>query len=369
MPNYPQGSYFKGYRPWGPLRETNEGVRVKRVPVVPRGRGRGWNLALTYGSFVVAASVRLLFRRRHPWDVVLVYEPSPVTTALPALFHRAMTGIPVAIWVQDLWPESIVSTGMVRAKLLVSLVGRLSNGIYRACDRVMGQSRSFVERLAEAGVARDRLDYLPNWAEDSYRPVPAPAPESEWERGFSVLFAGNLGRVQALDTILEAAALVDDDPEVHWVILGDGATRQWMEEEARRRGLGRVHFLGRHPAAEMPRFFARASAMLVSLKADASLAMTIPAKLQSYLACGRPILASLDGEGARAVEESGAGYASAAGNARGLADNVRRMKRLSPRDRDDLGRAGRAYYIREFDRTLCLDKAERILSGLARPSR
>lgn len=367
MPNYPQGRLFDGYGVSGPYCEEHGGVRLGRVPIIPRGRGRSWELAMNYVSFVASASLRLLSRRRRPWDVVLVYQPSPVTTAIPALLQRAIAGIPVAIWVQDLWPESISSTGMVRNPWLVSLVGRLSDFIYRRCDRVIGQSRSFVDRLAKAGVARERLEYLPNWAEGLYQPAPAPrAPQDEWERGFTVMFAGNLGRVQALDTVLDAATQVRDDPDVHWVILGEGALRGWMEEEARRRDLGRVHFLSRRPAADMPAFFARAGTMLVSLKADESLAMTIPAKVQSYLACGRPILASLDGEGARVVQESGAGFASPAGDAKGLAENVRRMKRLSLEEREELGTAGREYYLREFDRKLCLDKAERILTELAR---
>lgn len=366
MPNYPKGRYFDGYRPWGPCREEHQGVQLKRVPILPRGRGRSWELALNYGSFVVAATLRLLLRWRRPWDVVFVYQPSPVTTAIPALLQRALAGIPVAIWVQDLWPESVTSTGMVRNRWLVSLVGRLSDAIYRRCDHVIGQSRSFVDRLARAGVPRERLEYLPNWAEDLYQPASPPeAPAEDWERGFPVMFAGNLGRVQALDTVLEAAALVADDRDIHWVILGEGALRGWMEEEATRRGLTSVHFLGRRPATEMPGLFARAGAMLVSLKADVSLAMTIPAKVQSYLACGRPILASLDGEGARVVEDSGAGFASPANDARGLADSVRRMRRLSPDERRERGRAGRDYYLREFDRKLCLDKAERVLTELA----
>jgi colanic acid biosynthesis glycosyl transferase WcaI len=365
MPSYPQGRHFDGYHPWGPLREEHEGVRVKRVPIVPRGSGRAWELALNYGSFVVTATLRLLLRRHRPWDVVLVYQPSPVTTVIPALVTRALARIPVAVWVQDLWPESISSTGMVRKRWLVSLVSRISDALYRSCDRAIGQSRSFVERLAKVGVARDRLEYLPNWAEELYQPVPPPpVPTEEWERGFSVMFAGNLGRVQALDTVLDAAFLLREDPEIRWAILGDGALRGWMESEARRRGIASVHFLGRRPVAEMPAMFARAGAMLVSLKADDSLAMTIPAKVQSYLACGRPVLASLEGEGARIVEESGAGFASPPNDARGLAYNVRRMKRLSSEERAERGRAGRAYYLKEFDRTLCLEKAERLLTDL-----
>lgn len=366
MPSYPRGRHFEGYGPWGPYRESHRDVRLKRVPIIPRGAGRRWELALNYASYVVTATLRVALRRRRPWDAVLVYQPSPVTTAIPALLLRTLSRIPVAIWVQDLWPESISSTGMVRKRFLVSLAGRMSNAIYRSCDRVIGQSRAFVERLASGGVDRDRLVYLPNWAEElgQVRPTAVEHGE-EWDHAFSVMFAGNLGRVQALDIVLEAAGLVAGDQDIHWVFLGDGGMKGWMMEQVRARGLGHVHFLDRRPSDEMPQYFSRASAMLVSLKPDPAMAMTIPSKVQSYLAAGRPILASLDGEGARIVKESGAGFASAAGEARALADNVMRMKALSDTEREAMGRAGREYYLREFDRELCLDKAERILSELA----
>lgn len=362
LPNYPEGRYFDGYGALGPFRDDFHGIPVVRSPLTPRGKGRAWQLALNYLSFAASATLRLTIPPKRGWDVVLVYQVSPVTAALPALALRALTGIPVAIWVQDLWPEVLTSTDTVHATWVVSLVGKLSRWIYRQCDLVLGQSRAFVERLVLGGVPVQRTAYLPNWAEDVYRPVnPPPSPKDDWERGFSILFAGNLGRVQALDTALDAAALLQSEADLHWVFVGDGAMRGWMEQEVARRSLARVHFLGRRPTEEMPELFARASTMLVGLKADPIMAMTIPAKVQSYLASARPVLASMDGEGARAVEESGAGFASPAGDADALAANVLRMRSLSPAERSARGRAGRDYCSRWFDRKACLDEAERLL--------
>ena len=362
LPNYPEGRFFPGYGPAGPYNEDFQGVPVRRAPLTPRGRGRGWQLALNYLSFATAATLRLTLPPRRRWDVALVYQVSPVTTALPALALRSLTGLPVAIWVQDLWPEVLSSTNASLPAWATSLIGKLSRWIYSRCDLVLGQSRAFVERLAETGIPRERLAYLPNWAEELYRPVPRPDPREDWERGFTVMFAGNMGRVQALDTALEAAALLQDQSDVHWVFVGDGAVRSWMEGEIARRGLARVHLLGRRPTSEMPELFARAGAMLVSLRADPVMAMTIPAKLQSYLASGRPILASMDGEGARAVTESGAGLASPADDAAALAANVLRMRDLSPSERDAMGQRGRAYCARWFDRRSCLDELDDRLS-------
>jgi glycosyltransferase involved in cell wall biosynthesis len=290
-----------------------------------------------------------------------------VTTCIPALALRAVTGTPVAVWVQDLWPETVAAVGIVRPRWLVGTIGQLSRRIYRNCDMLLGQSRAFLPRLEQAGIPPERLDYLPNWAEELYRaPVPPRAEVTDWARGFPILFAGNIGRVQGLETILQAARLTQDIPDLRWVFAGTGSLQGWLAEQAASAGLAdRMFFLGQRPIDEMPDLFARAAAMLVSLKPNDVMSLTIPSKLQSYLAAGRPVLGSIDGEAARVITESGAGWAAPAGDARGLAAIVRRLRALHPAARDHMGRAGRAYYDREFDRSVCLDRLERHLGKLA----
>jgi glycosyltransferase involved in cell wall biosynthesis len=371
MPNYPGGRYFAGYRPWAPLRERHDGVTVLRVPMVPRRNGRAMWLALSYFSYALLAALRALALVRKRWDAVLVFQVTPVTQAIPALVVRALAKAPVAMWVQDIWPESVAATGLVRSPLLLRVVRWLSQAIYRRCDKVMGQSEAFIARLESLGVPKERLGYLPNWAEEVYgRRPPARNGAERWEEGFPLMFAGNLGRVQALDTLLSAAEVLRDDQQIGWVFVGDGPLRAWLEEESRARGLGdRFHFLGRRPVEAMPDLFARAGAMLVSLKADEILSLVIPSKLQSYLAAGKPVLGSLDGEGARVIEQSGAGWASGAGDAAGLARNIRRMRSLSAGELGALGERGREYYLRHFDRETCLNGLERILVELREQER
>jgi glycosyltransferase involved in cell wall biosynthesis len=362
MPSYPAGRYFPGYRPWGPLSEIHDGVRITRVPIVPRGRGNAWRLTLNYGSYVAAAMARLPLRSR--FDVSLVYQPSPVTTCIPALALRRATGAPVAVWVQDLWPESVVASGLARSRWLLEPIERLSRALYTSCDLVIGQSEAFVDRLREVGVEPERLACVPNWAEELYKEAPQPtAADVPWNGEFAVLFAGNLGRVQALDTVMAAARLTRDDPGIRWVFVGDGPLKTSLEAEVQAQDLAdRVLFLERRPPTDMPALFARAGALLVSLKSDPAMALTIPSKVQSYLAAGRPILASLDGEGARIVEASGAGWSAPAGDAGRLAENVRRMKQLPAVDRESMGIEGRNYYDRVFDRRICLDQFEALLA-------
>jgi glycosyltransferase involved in cell wall biosynthesis len=365
MPNYPGGHYYKGYSPWGPFREDHLGTTVIRVPVIARGRGQGWRLCLNYLSFAVMASLRLLLHRQKAWDVSIVFQPTPITTVLPALLLRALKGTPVVTWVQDLWPETVAASGLVRAPWVLQAAQPVCNWIYRNCDRLLAQSEAYVPRLAATGIELGKVDYLPNWAEDLYSvgEIPAGLELETWAEGFPVMFAGNLGRVQALDVVLAAADRLRHDLAIRWVFVGDGVLRAWLETEVARRGLAdHVHFLGRRPVDEMPRLFARAGAALVSLKRDEVLALTVPSKVQSYLAAGLPIIGSLDGEGARIINESGAGWATAAGDGEGLAESVRRMSALSPQQRAEMGNRGRLYAGSHFDRGSCLDRFERTLA-------
>jgi glycosyltransferase involved in cell wall biosynthesis len=364
VPNYPAGRFYDGYGYLGPYREEHEGVSVTRAAVVPRGAGGALRLVCNYASFAFTAALHALRLGRQRWDVVFIFETSPVTVIFPAILIRALHRTPVAVWVQDLWPESIAATGFGRSRSLYAVARFISSWLYRRCDRVIGTSRAFLHRLVALGVAAERFSYLPQWAEEFFAAAgdEARLPGGRWAEGFPVVFAGNLGRVQALDTILDAAELLRDDEAVRWVFIGDGSRREWLESEVRRRKLeDRVFLLGRHPPHTMPAFFARAGAMLVSLRRDEAMALTVPAKIQAYLAAGRPVIASMDGEGARIIEEAGAGLVAPAGDAAALADVVRRMKELPASERAAMGAHGRDYSERNFARERCLDELERVL--------
>lgn len=367
LPNYPTGVFYKGYRATGPLRELHEGIPITRVPVIPRGAGGGLRLALNYGSFAIAAALRAISLGRRQWDAIIVFQTSPVTSIFPAAIIRWLYGTPVATWVQDLWPESLKSTGFGRSRALYAVAKLISEWLYRRSDKVLGTSRSFQPRLESRGVPAQRFEYLPQWAEGAFAtPCGEVAlPPGTWSSGFPIMFAGNIGRVQSLETILEAAELVRDDDEIRWVFVGDGSRREWLAEQVARRGLQeKVFLLGRHPAHEMPAFFAKAGAMLVSLQRDDTMALTVPAKIQAYLAAARPIIASMDGEGARIIEESGAGFTAPAGDGIALANAVRRMKSLPEAERIAMGARGRDYSDRHFARERCLDEIERVLDDM-----
>jgi colanic acid biosynthesis glycosyl transferase WcaI len=376
LPNYPGGRFFAGYGLAGPLREHHDGVEVRRVPVVPRGSGRRSRLLLNYLSFAISASVLGPFVAPRDIDAIFVFAPSPPTVAVPALWLGALRRRPVVCWVQDLWPEALLAVGAVRNPTILGAVGRLVGALYRRCDLVLGQSPAAVASIrARAGSdAPDHVRYFPSSAEDDYR---APVSPDEPPRltalgvpgGFRILFAGNLGAAQDLDTLLDAADRLRASTDVQWVLLGDGRRRDWLAAEVERRGLGAtVHLLPRRPMAEMPAFFADADALLVSLKDAPGLTETIPSKVQAYLASGRPIVGALSGEGERVIRESGAGVTCAPGDAAALAATVADLAARSGEARDAMGRLGRDYYHRHFDRDRLIEQLESWLQSLRVPA-
>ena len=356
-PNYPTGRFFPGYRGRGCQEEVYHGVCIHRLPMLARGRGGG-RLAANYLSFVFSCMLLGPWRiRRMSCDVIFVYAPSPILQALPAIFLGWLKRRPVVLWVQDLWPESLAATGYVRNPVALSLVAQVVRFIYRHVDLLLVQSHAFCHAVGQMAPSTP-VCYYPNSVEDTFDSgaVPAPLPVYGIMEGFCVLFAGNIGSAQAVEVILDAADRLTDLPAVRFVVVGDGSRRDWMLAEAARRGLRNVVLPGRFPVEDMPAFMTRAEALLVTLSDQAIFRQTVPSKVQSYLAMGRPILASLNGEGAALVAAAGAGLCSPAEDGRALAENVRRLHAMSPEQRAELGANGRRHFERYFALDLLMDE-------------
>jgi len=359
MPNYPQGEFFPGYSFWSPRKETWKGVRILRVPLISRGKSTGIRLALNYFSFAFFGSVLgpVVYRGRP--GAILVYQTSPITAALPAIIIKWLRKTPLYLWIQDLWPESLSATGAIRAPRILFLVGCLVRFIYKQCDWLLSQSRSFNSSIVEYGGRPDRIVYFPNSAEENYRSsVQITAEEcSGLPPGFKIMFAGNIGVAQDFETILDAAELTKPEARIQWIILGEGRRLSWVKQQIISRNLEHTVFLlGSFPVERMPEFFSAADIMLVSLKREPIFALTMPAKTQSYLAAGKPILASLDGEGAEIIKEAKAGIAVPAGSPNKLAEMAIRLSRMNKEQLLELGRNGRLYFETHFERSLLLNQ-------------
>ena len=366
QPNYPLGEVFDGYHAGGIKVQQHElGYSIYRVPLAPRGRGGAIGLVANYLSFVLSASVLgpWVLRKQH-FDVVFVYAPSPITQAVPAVFLAFLKRAKLVTWVQDLWPQSLEATGFVRNRRVLDMVAVLVRWIYRHCDLLLVQSQAFVPPV-KAMAGKTPVQYHPNPGELAFGQAASSGPSAlVLESGFNVVFAGNLGTVQALGTVLDAAELLLPHVDVRIVLVGSGSRSEWLQQEVVRRQLGNVQLAGRFPTETMPGILAQASALLVSLVRSPIMSQTVPSKIQAYLAAGKPIIASLDGEGARVIDESGAGIACPAEDAAALAEAVLQLRAISHAELQRMGAAGQLYYKQHFDPAVLAEKLLRHLKSV-----
>ena len=280
---------------------------------------------------------------------------------------RSVKRAPLVFWVLDLWPDTLQAIGIVQSRLLLQFVGKLVSFIYKRCDFILAQSKSFISQIHRYSGAEKRVVYFPSWAESVFN-MPSVAPAGEVLRvpgNFNVMFAGNIGDAQDFPAILAAAESLKSHTHIRWLIVGDGRLKNWVTDEIKRRNLqDSVLLLGRYPVERMPSFFKHANALLVSLKDEPIFAMTIPGKLQSYLAAGIPVVAMLNGEGAEVVTSSRSGLACPAGDHAGLAAAVLKLSQMTSDEQEAMGRNGLAVSASDFDRKTLIDRLEGWLEEL-----
>jgi len=366
-PNYPQGQIFKEFAN-APYQFALYGrVKVIRVPLYPRGSS-SLSLLLNYISFVLTACMLGPWKLRgQSFDVVFTYQLSPVTVGLPGAFLAWIKKAQMAMWVLDLWPDTLRAVGAIKSPKMLNFVAKLVTFIYGRCDLVLSQSRSFIPKILELAGGSKPVVYLPSWAEEVFTSaIVTPAPEVPLRLDlFNVMFAGNLGEAQDFSCILDAAEKLKYRSDIRWLIVGDGRLSGWLISEIQIRGLSKsVMTVGRYPVERMPEFFAHANAMLVTLADQEIFSMTIPGKLQSYLAAGIPIIAALNGEGRKVIMEAKAGLTCESGNSVELARIVEEMSWLPPDALRNMGQSGLAFSRRMFDRKSIIDQVEKQLQGL-----
>lgn len=350
-PNYPEGNIFSGYSAWGATKEFFESTPIYRIPILPRGSKNGVKLILNYCSFVLSG---LLFApwllRKKKYDVIFVYAPSPIFQAIPASFLGWLKGVPVVLWVQDLWPQSAEATGYVKSAWVLKLLEKLVRFTYSHTDLLLVQSKAFIGPVSKLA-PNIPIAYFPNSVEkEFYSPQVTHAPKvKSLQSGFTVLFAGNVGSAQAMETIVAAAERLNAYPEIKIVILGSGSKEDWVAQQIFERRLTNLHLEGRFPVETMPVLMRQASALLVTLTNQPIFELTIPSKIQAYLAVGKPVIACLNGEGARLITEAKAGIAVNAEDDEGLAQAIVKLYQMSEAERSQMGVNGRAYFKQNFD--------------------
>ena len=362
IPDYPKGKYYDGYGVFRKRCETINGVKVIRGFIIPRGNGGAIRLLLNYLSYFISSiiiSIFLgLFRK---YDKVLIHETSPVMIGVPAVIVKKLRKCPLYFWVLDLWPESLQAAGGISNKRVLMAFRKLTTWIYKNSDKILISSKGFEESIVEKGDFKDKIIYFPNWADKALE-VKGDYNLPNMPSGFNVMFAGNIGEAQDFDHIMEAAKFLQDEKDIHFVLVGDGRKRSWVENYRDENQLhDTVHWVGRHPVEAMPAFFEQADVMLMTLKDVSIFSLTAPAKLQAYMSAGRPILAMMNGEGPRIIKEAACGYSVPASDSRALADTILELSRMSKEELKVLGRNGRLYQQQHFDLDKSIDHLEKIL--------
>ncbi|MFN0290498.1 glycosyltransferase family 4 protein [Pedobacter helvus] len=330
-PNYPKGKFFEGYSFFNKKEEIIYGAKIIRTPIFPRGNGRGLSIILNYLSFVFFSYFTCLFRIREKYDLIFVQQLSPVTMALPGLWIKRRQKIPLYLWVLDLWPESLVANSNFKSGVIIGIIEKLVKKIYNASDIILISSKYFRKAILDRCDDKNKkIVYFPNWAEDVFtNPKKATAQIPQMPKGFNIVFAGNVGDSQDFESVLKAAELTRNLP-INWLIIGDGRALSWIRSEIETKKLDRIYVLGAFPLETMPIFFSKADAMLVSLKDIPIFALTVPAKVQAYLASGKVILGMLNGEGNILINESKTGIAVNSGDYRALAEASTKLVNLEP---------------------------------------
>lgn len=354
-PNYPEGVLYEGYGKGKHIDEMIKGVSVHRCYTIPRQMGTVRRI-LNYYSYVISSVAYVLSKDckasdGKPFDVVFCNQLSPIMMAYAAIAYKKKHKVPMVMYCLDLWPESLIAGGVKRKSLLYKYYHYISRKIYRRVDDILITSRMFSEYLQqEFGIEKENIKYLPQYAEGIFKTVPL----KQTTDTFDFMFAGNIGAMQSVETIIKAASLLKNEP-VKFHIIGNGTDLERLQKISEKEE--NVIFYGRRPLEEMPSFYEKADAMLITLKADPVLSMTLPGKVQSYMAVGKPIIGAIDGETKKVIEDANCGYCGKAEDAEELADNIRKF--IQNLQRELLGRNARDYYEKHFEQKKFMDVLEK----------
>jgi len=367
IPNYPEGFYYKGYGLFKRRVETIKGVRFYRCAQTPRGRAAsGAGLALNYLSFVFFSFfwVVFFFAWKKRYDAIITHEPSPITQIIPAIILSKLRKVPVYSWIMDIWPDAMKNSVSPRMyKMVGPVLGDITRWVYKNSHKILITSKGFETLINRSGNFSDKIIYYPNWSID-LKAISADYPIPPLPEGFRIMLAGNLGESQNLDAIGEAMLLLKEVKEVKWIFVGDGSWKKWLDDFIADNHLEETAYtLGRFPGDAMASFYQKANAMLISLRGGfVDLDMTVPARMQSYMSAGRPVLGMIGSGVQDLIKESDCGYAVPAGDYQALV-NIIRSKVLNDRKAFEAkGANGRKYFEKEFTLDHCINHIEEIIS-------
>jgi glycosyltransferase involved in cell wall biosynthesis len=367
IPNYPQGKYYNGYNLFKKRKETYKGIDIIRVPLIPRGNS-SIQLALNYLSFVVSGFFWKIFSKIKA-DLVFIFEVSPMTQALPGVWYAKKNKIPCYLYVQDLWPENVeIITGITNRRI-IGAIGRMVDYIYSRCTKIFTTSNSFVNSIKARGIQKDKVEYWPQYAEDFYIPLEnSNCSEIPNDGALNIIFAGNIGSAQGLDILPKVARrLKEKDPirKIRFNIVGDGRYKKDLIDMVSKNNVkGFFNFIDKQPAERIPELMAASDVAFICLTDSPLFSMTIPAKLQSCMACGVAIVASAAGETSRIIRESNSGLSCPPGDDQKLTEIIIDLSNKSSNELRELGVNARNYYEKNFNKRELLNRMDQQFNSL-----
>lgn len=353
LPNYPMGEIYEGYRNGQHRKEIINDVEIYRCFTIGRKKGVVYRF-LNYYSYMIS-STNLVKKIDKDFDVVFVNQLSPVMMANAGVKYKKITNKKLVMYCLDLWPESLTLGGVKKGSSIYKYFHKVSKKLYNSADKIAITSRTFEDYFRDMFDIREVV-YLPQYAEDLFNMSECRKTPDQF---IDVMFAGNVGVAQSVDTILEAAKLTADITSLRWHIVGDGSELEKLETKMK--GCENMIFHGRKPLEEMPRYYAMADAMLVTMQKDPIISLTLPGKLQTYMAAGKVIIGAVDGEARKIIDEAKCGFCSEAENAEALANNIRIF--IQSNHKEEMCLNSRKFYEDHFEKGYFMNQLEQLLKG------
>lgn len=357
LPNYPEGKILENYRRGKKRNEIINGVKVVRTFEIGRGTTK-FQLFLNYISYTLSASIKA-FNLKEKFDVVLVNQLSPVMMAIPAIVYKKKYNRKILLYCLDLWPASLIAGGIKEGSIFYKLFFIISKWIYSSVDSIAVTSSMFKEYFkSKLFMNIENIQHIPQYAEDIFAEIE----EKKENRKFNFVFAGNIGEMQSVETIVKAANEMKEKNNIMFHIVGDGSKLEECILLSKKLKLNNIIFYGRKPINEMPQYYSFADAMLITLKNDKAISYTLPGKVQSYMAAHKPIIGSINGETRRVIKEANCGYCCAADDYKELSKII--LEFCDSNQQRLMGENGYDYYIKNYSKKSFISALEESLIKL-----
>lgn len=361
IPNYPSGKFTEGYSYFKNRKQSHNGVNIHRTFEIPRGNNTNARIFLNYISFPIASLFHIPRLLTKKYDKIIIYQLSPVMMSIAGIIVGKLRKTEITMYVLDLWPENLFSVLSINNKILRQLATKISHWHYKKVDKLVALSEKMKLRLKDIIDEKQQLIVLPQACEKIYETnIYDQVISKRFSNGFNILFTGNISPAQSFETIIEAAKRLklSGVNDINWIIVGDGMSRKWLEKEVNKAGLNKdFYFEGFKPVSDIPKYTDVADVLIGCLVTSELLEATIPAKVMSYIASGKPIVLSMDGEVQNLINEKiKCGFVGPTGDATLLADNIKKIYVLPKRQREEMGIRARKYHFKKFERNIVLSK-------------